>query len=193
MFCQSPRNPGLQNVLKIFPQRHRIPAPCAGVEGKRSDQRNFFSGPLVRLFAVLLIVMSQCPAFAAGLIMAASTGSEHAASCSLGSNEITVVLAHDRTSARPHHHTLAEHLILRSGTDGKDHPDHRFRFSSERSTPPGEDLPLEKPPWVPIAPSMVELTSGSRHTSEETHVPAPLPPCCRSLQMLLLASVVIRC
>ena len=156
----------------------------------REHRRSLCGNPFVRVLVVLLILVGQCPSFAAGLVMAASTGSDHAVSCSLGSTSIEVVLAHSHDPASPHHHTLAEQLILRTGTNDQDHPDHRFRFARETSIAPSGDVQVPEATCISPVASFVDLSRGLWRTIASDPTAIPPPPGVTSTTALLRGVVM---
>lgn len=157
-----------------------LPAPCPAraplaVAGPvRTGLGGLCRTPLVRTVVVLLLVLGQCPAFAAGLIMAASTGGEHDASCNFGTGEIKVTLAHHR-AATPHRHTLAERLLIAS-SDTPNQPDHRFALAREGTFTLFEAPRLPHPTAVPAPSLLIGHGTETCLSRSGRFAPAPRPP-----------------
>ncbi|MGB6219864.1 hypothetical protein [Haloferula sp.] len=123
---------------------------------------------------VLVFIVGQCPVFAAGLIVAASAGSDHRVLCGFDSHEITVVLAHHPRGI-PHRHTLAERLFLSSAEDD-DHPDHQFHFVREAAMTAVEDSSLPLPTAMPVSIFFADEHWDSCFIESCVSVLAPHPP-----------------
>jgi hypothetical protein len=98
------------------------------------------SSPVVRYFALLLLVLGQAPVVLAGLMVAGGLRSDHEVQCDFNLASVNVTLHHLREPAdHLHGHNWAERLLVGESVSS-DEPDHHFGYDRQSVFSEEEEL-----------------------------------------------------